>query len=113
MCLYFQITQIADYGWSSVNTYWVGLSQLQGGSDFRWSDGSSFDYYDWNPGEPNNAYGDESCVELYHFNGIMPITFTYGNVKIWFGFAIRHSRLSVKIFLSNDVYITFFYRKVE
>ena len=32
---------------------------------FTWSDGSVWDYENWDRGEPNNYFQDEDCTELY------------------------------------------------
>ncbi|CAJ0566095.1 unnamed protein product, partial [Mesorhabditis spiculigera] len=34
-------------------------------NDFAWLDGSPFTFYPWANGEPNNAGGRESCIEIY------------------------------------------------
>ncbi|XP_060100630.1 C-type lectin LmsL-like [Heteronotia binoei] len=46
---------------------WIGLYREQNSDlvrGWRWTDGSFFDYKNWVKGEPNNAGGDEFCVEL-------------------------------------------------
>ncbi len=46
--------------------YWIGLNDLHWTMHFRWSDGTSFDYEDWLPNEPNNDwFGMEDCGEIY------------------------------------------------
>lgn len=42
---------------------WVGLSRIAG--SFRWSDGSKLTYANWRPGEPNNFFGNEQCVNIW------------------------------------------------
>ncbi|XP_038077198.1 lymphocyte antigen 75-like [Patiria miniata] len=43
---------------------WIGLSDLTSNSQFRWIDGTALDYTNWNSGEPNEANGEEDCVEM-------------------------------------------------
>ena len=37
----------------------------------QWTDGSPYEYFNWNDGEPSDEDGseNENCVELYTFNG--------------------------------------------
>ena len=44
---------------------WIGLERA--GNSFAWSDGSEFDYQNWNAGEPN--HWNEKCVSQYHEAG--------------------------------------------
>jgi hypothetical protein len=46
---------------------WIGFQDLGGEGGFSWIDGSSVEYVDWSPGEPNSGGGDasgEDAVEL-------------------------------------------------
>ena len=43
---------------------WIGLNKLNSDNGHVWSDGTAFDYVNWNDGEPNNA-GEEDCVVLW------------------------------------------------
>ncbi|XP_023560907.1 low affinity immunoglobulin epsilon Fc receptor isoform X2 [Octodon degus] len=43
---------------------WIGLRDLDIEGQFLWMDGSSVDYSNWQPGEPNNADPGEDCVML-------------------------------------------------
>ncbi|XP_026129733.1 ladderlectin-like [Carassius auratus] len=44
---------------------WIGAHDAIKNFFWLWSDGSRFDYNDWQRGEPNNGYrGDEHCVEI-------------------------------------------------
>lgn len=51
-------------GPSGETACWIGLSR-PGGSAWRWSDGSAFDFTAWRPGEPNNAAGQEWWGWIY------------------------------------------------
>ena len=42
---------------------WIGGEKKD--KSFRWVDRSKFDYRNWYLGEPNNAAGDENCIEAY------------------------------------------------
>jgi hypothetical protein len=43
---------------------WIGLSDHETEGTFVWSDGSAVDTEKWNPGEPNNAGGNEDFAEM-------------------------------------------------
>ncbi|XP_071507011.1 macrophage mannose receptor 1-like [Diadema antillarum] len=43
---------------------YIGLSDSLNNGLFRWTDGSSVDYTNWNIDEPNEHTGDEDCVEM-------------------------------------------------
>ncbi|KAM6168132.1 low affinity immunoglobulin epsilon Fc receptor [Erethizon dorsatum] len=43
---------------------WIGLRDLDIEGEFIWMDGSSVDYSNWQPGEPNNADQGEDCVMI-------------------------------------------------
>ncbi|MEC7984726.1 MAG: lectin-like protein [Myxococcota bacterium] len=56
---------------SPEGTWWIGLNDRgQGNEDnFSWVSGETFDYENWNDGEPNNWESQEDCVEFYD-NGL-------------------------------------------
>ncbi|XP_039631172.1 lectin-like [Polypterus senegalus] len=43
---------------------WLGGSNCQQISTWLWTDGTKWDFSFWNPGEPNNAYKKEKCLEI-------------------------------------------------
>ncbi|XP_028664633.1 lectin-like [Erpetoichthys calabaricus] len=46
-------------------TIWLGASNYQQISLWLWTDGSKWDFTNWNTGEPNNSNNVERCL---HFN---------------------------------------------
>lgn len=61
--------QEADYihqltGGDSTDPYYIG-GRKEGGS-WEWTDGSTFDFTHWLPGEPNNLGGAEKCLSVGH-----------------------------------------------
>ncbi|CAJ0935187.1 unnamed protein product, partial [Mesorhabditis belari] len=42
-----------------------GMRTGTGAKDWTWTDGTPFDYLNWVDGEPNNAGGKESCLQVY------------------------------------------------
>lgn len=45
---------------------WIGGHDIYKDGHWAWSDGSPFDYQNWNVGEPNNYENDEDCLEIHH-----------------------------------------------
>jgi len=43
---------------------WIGLHRTEPGGKFVWANGSPLDYAHWLTGEPNNAGGNENCVQI-------------------------------------------------
>ncbi|MBN3326655.1 LADD protein, partial [Atractosteus spatula] len=43
---------------------WIGGYRFPGVSSFRWIDGSTWNYHNWYPGEPNNQCWREYCTEI-------------------------------------------------
>ena len=48
---------------ASTHETWIGGKRS--GNDFEWIDGSSFDYYNWKTGQPDNQGGKEDCIMVY------------------------------------------------
>jgi cysteine-rich repeat protein len=44
---------------------WLGGTDAPTEGSFGWSNGASFIYTHWNALEPNDAMGDEDCIEIY------------------------------------------------
>ena len=42
---------------------WLGASDIKKEGTFEWSDGSPWDFSAWRSGEPNEANGNEDCLE--------------------------------------------------
>ncbi|XP_063164849.1 C-type lectin lectoxin-Thr1-like [Candoia aspera] len=54
----------------SAGHVWIGLSRVFQHRTWQWSDGSKFNYTNWNHGEPNNfLMKNENCVELWTRSG--------------------------------------------
>lgn len=47
------------------NSLWIGRQRAWRGGPFICTAGEQVDFYNWNPGEPNNSGGDESFVQMY------------------------------------------------
>lgn len=47
--------------------YWIGLKRVKKGGEFAWSDGTTYKYSKWSPGEPNNVDGGEDCAEMNYY----------------------------------------------
>jgi Lectin C-type domain len=47
---------------------WIGLSDITSEGNFTWVDNTTFNFNDWNNGEPNNFGGNENCVQV-KYNG--------------------------------------------
>jgi hypothetical protein len=43
--------------------YWLGLTK-DGGTEYRWINGSPLTFSYWMPGSPDNREGNETCGEL-------------------------------------------------
>ena len=50
-----------------VGRVWTGGHQNSAG-DWVWSDGVTWSFTDWIPGEPNNHGGDEDFLEIFTLN---------------------------------------------
>lgn len=70
--------------WSPEKFYWLGGYQPEGSSEpaggWQWVTGEPWSYSNWNPGEPNNARGDEDFLEVY--GPLVPET-SYWNDLAW------------------------------
>jgi len=49
---------------------WLGATNLNGEGSWTWTDGSSWDYTDWYPGQPDNLGGSENCLEELLYAGV-------------------------------------------
>ncbi|XP_054754188.1 alpha-N-acetylgalactosamine-specific lectin-like [Lytechinus pictus] len=50
------------------SAYWIGLRDTHQESDFQWTDNTPYTYFNWGPGQPDNA-GGEDCVEVRNDGG--------------------------------------------
>ncbi|XP_072044380.1 echinoidin-like [Amphiura filiformis] len=44
-----------NYGLTPANSIYLGLNDMAVEGDYVWTDGSTFDYSEWGPGEPSNG----------------------------------------------------------
>uniref|UniRef100_A0A3Q3N4A3 C-type lectin domain-containing protein n=1 Tax=Labrus bergylta TaxID=56723 RepID=A0A3Q3N4A3_9LABR len=51
---------------------WLGGSDAQQERTWLWSDGSYYNFGYWCPGEPNNQYGNQHCLQM-----------NFGDQKCW------------------------------
>lgn len=61
-------TFLSGDDWESTQL-WIGLSEVRQEDVWEWSTGESFSYSNWDPGEPNDWFGDEDYVIInwaYH-----------------------------------------------
>ncbi|KAL4617320.1 macrophage mannose receptor 1-like [Arapaima gigas] len=57
-------------GTGNVEAAWIGLRMFGlAGGQFVWLDESPLSYIHWGPGEPNNANGEEQCVQINRYPG--------------------------------------------
>ena len=50
---------------SGTSHCWIGLNDIDVQHTFVWADDSESTYRKWSSGEPNNAFGNEDCVEIW------------------------------------------------
>ena len=58
------IRDLIQMGSGSFLQTWIGCHDGIKKGQWMWTDGSRFDYQSWGPGEPNNHWGGQQCVEI-------------------------------------------------
>lgn len=58
------MTALNNQGYAG-QVIWIGFSDAASEGNFIWYDGAPVNYTNWNVGEPNNAGGNENCVQIY------------------------------------------------
>ncbi len=53
----------------SISSVWIGANDVTSEGTWQWANGESWDYTNWNTGEPNNSGGNENAVEMWMANG--------------------------------------------
>lgn len=48
--------------------WWIGLDDIHREGTFEWASGSPVYYTRWEPGEPNDAGGNEDCVQINRYH---------------------------------------------
>ncbi|XP_041127504.1 uncharacterized protein LOC121327500 [Polyodon spathula] len=61
----YQLANLVCHLYGHCTRTFVGGERLKG-SYFKWTDGSSWEYTNWLPHEPNNAGEEENCIELFY-----------------------------------------------
>ncbi|KAF7653995.1 hypothetical protein LDENG_00075190, partial [Lucifuga dentata] len=57
-------------GTGQIGAAWIGMMMFGlAGGQYMWVDGSPITYTHWAPGEPNNAHGEEQCVQMNRQHG--------------------------------------------
>ncbi|XP_023136670.3 macrophage mannose receptor 1 [Amphiprion ocellaris] len=57
-------------GTGKVSSAWIGMFMFGiANGQYMWVDGSPITFTQWNPGEPNNANGEEQCVQMNRRHG--------------------------------------------
>lgn len=57
-------------GTGQIDGAWIGMAMFGvAGGQYHWVDGSPTTYVNWAPGEPNNANGEEQCVQMKRYPG--------------------------------------------
>ncbi|XP_006902733.1 PREDICTED: low affinity immunoglobulin epsilon Fc receptor [Elephantulus edwardii] len=62
---------------------WTGLQDLDEEGVFTWLDGSSVDYSNWRPGEPNNQAQGENCVMMLGPSGHWNDAYCRSKLNSW------------------------------
>ncbi|KQK74226.1 C-type lectin-like protein [Amazona aestiva] len=53
----------------ATDNVWIGLQNKEHTRQWKWADGSDFDFTRWDKGQPSNMGVGNDCVVLYHFSG--------------------------------------------
>ncbi|XP_078493515.1 uncharacterized protein LOC100176392 isoform X1 [Ciona intestinalis] len=56
------------FDWGSAEDVWIGLNDFETSNYFKWSDGSTVSYTNWNFNEPGGD-GSGHCTKMYKFSG--------------------------------------------
>ncbi|XP_067915754.1 C-type lectin Cal-like [Heterodontus francisci] len=60
------IRQVAAAKNQQNNFIWVGLSDIHKVRTFLWTDGSTYDFRNWDENQPDDYQGNEKCVHMNH-----------------------------------------------
>ncbi|XP_030608894.1 ladderlectin-like [Archocentrus centrarchus] len=66
---YHELQRVILTGSHEYKETWIGGSDAQEENHWIWSDGSTFHYTNWCPGEPNNGGGHQHCLQMNHGGG--------------------------------------------
>ena len=58
-----------ELSFRQIGDAWIGFNKLKTIDGHEWSDKSPVDFTNWAAGEPNDAYGAESCDSMSQISG--------------------------------------------
>ncbi|KAG8138549.1 putative C-type lectin mannose binding isoform 5 variant 1 protein, partial [Naja naja] len=60
----FHVKRLIPSNQAPFTNVWIGLNDPQKNRNWRWSDGSTFNYTAWEPMEPNDLDDEKFCAQL-------------------------------------------------
>lgn len=92
---------IANSTGLSRTRYWIGLTDIQIESQWKWINGESVSFTNWDTGEPNNAFGAEDYAEILLSNGKWNDTKGFSCTYLNIGFICEYD--DIKDYILGDV----------
>ena len=71
-----QLARFVDSNTTGIGNVWIGINRMGRPGTMLWHNefGRRVENIRWLPGEPNNAFGGEECVEFIPFRGYNDVT---------------------------------------